>query len=530
MVLPAAAHAQPFVVDASGSLRGELLGHAATAPDALSVWRADPASAHFAMAPAPVTWNGGEPCRLAAPHSSAHIDLNGDCVADLFLVCERGAYQIWTARRDVPLTYDLAQSGTLPPGAGALSFADMNRDGTIDVVFPTCERGRCYINIAYNAQVPLCVAEASGTWSRWLGNASAPEAAAPMRCRDALALCEADPDFRLDFAPGSPLLARVPLDEVVAGETQLLLADDIGTRVLPVPLRVGDYNMDGYPDVAVITVPRGARPGDARLHLLASAPCRRGGAPGCDARVGVPRRTFRAVRGTVLDRLEYVRSASFVDVDEDGTLDLLVQTLRPASLRTSNARAHTFIQNNYYDDAFFLKAVTLNAACGARCEPRGAAPYAPWGGALGGASYKFSVLDPNGVRRAQQVGQQAQTAYGALQPPSTYFGLGRTNNYVESLFVGSTRRQPEPVLVLEGVIPNSEVVVIPTQPDAGGSPEHWRRELFLHPADWVPAVTLALGALIAVLGLIVFGLDLREKREDERERQRAVHAINFDAL
>ena len=123
-----------------------------------------------------------------------------------------------------------------------------------------------------------------------------------------------------------------------------------------------------------------------------------------------------------------------------------------------------------------------------------------------------------------------QTAYGALQPPSTYFGLGRTNNYVESLFVGSTRRQPEPVLVLEGVIPNSEVVVIPTQPDAGGSPEHWRRELFLHPADWVPAVTLALGALIAVLGLIVFGLDLREKREDERERQRAVHAINFDAL
>ena len=121
-----------------------------------------------------------------------------------------------------------------------------------------CIRDSCYINIAYNAQVPLCVAEASGTWSRWLGNASAPEAAAPMRCRDALALCEADPDFRLDFAPGSPLLARVPLDEVVAGETQLLLADDIGTRVLPVPLRVGDYNMDGYPDVAVITVPRGA--------------------------------------------------------------------------------------------------------------------------------------------------------------------------------------------------------------------------------------------------------------------------------
>ena len=41
---------------------------------------------------------------------------------------------------------------------------------------------------------------------------------------------------------------------------------------------------------------------------------------------------------------------------------------------------------------------------------------------------------------------------------------------------------------------------------------------------------MALAGLIALLSLVVFMLDLNEKHEDERERRRAVHAINFDAL
>ena len=157
-------------------------------------------------------------------------------------------------------------------------------------------------------------------------------------------------------------------------------------------------------------------------------------------------------------------------------------------------------------------------------------PYGPWGSHHGGVSYRFLVLDPNGIRRAQQVVQQAQTAYGSLLTPGALFGLGRTNNYVEALFVGSTRRQPQPHLAMEGVIPNSELVVIPWQAPAESSPDAWRRELFLHPADWIHLVTAALVGLTALLALVVFFLALHERREDERERKRAVHAINFDAL
>ena len=46
------------------------------------------------------------------------------------------------------------------------------------------------------------------------------------------------------------------------------------------------------------------------------------------------------------------RSAVFVDVDEDGTLDVMVQ-------RTGEQGAGRvlFVQNNFYYDAFFMKAI-----------------------------------------------------------------------------------------------------------------------------------------------------------------------------
>ncbi|MCP5815670.1 hypothetical protein NL365_27190, partial [Klebsiella pneumoniae] len=92
------------------------------------------------------------------------------------------------------------------------------------------------------------------------------------------------------------------------------------------------------------------------------------------------------------------------------TLDLMLQSLPPATTRASAARVVSFVRNNDFHDAFFLKALSQRRADGS---------------ALLGASYKFAVLDPNGVRRAQQVAQQAQTVYGALPTPYAFFGLGR---------------------------------------------------------------------------------------------------------
>lgn len=130
------------------------------------------------------------------PHSNAFIDLDGDCLADVFLVCESSnspntlTYQIWTNAKSSG--FQLAQTGSLPAGAGQISFADMDRDGTLDMVFPSCTSSEgCYINIAYNQQMPLCTTK---------GGLTASSAPADKRCRDVGELCVADTEFHFDLS------------------------------------------------------------------------------------------------------------------------------------------------------------------------------------------------------------------------------------------------------------------------------------------------------------------------------------------
>ena len=99
-----------------------------------------------------------------------------------------------------------------------------------------------------------------------------------------------------------------------------------------------------------------------------------------------------------------------------------------------------------------------------------------------------------------------QAAYQSLLTPYVYFGLGRTNNYIENLFVGSTKHSEQHYINMEGVIPNSKVVIIP--PVEGDS---WRRELYLRPGEWIPWVTVTVVVALIVLAIIVLVLHLNEK-------------------
>lgn len=69
-----------------------------------------------------------------------------------------------------------------------------DRDGTIDMIFPTCKSidsglgiGRsCYLNIVYNKQCPLC--KSSSDFQK------------KSDCRLPGNLCTKDPDFHFDFS------------------------------------------------------------------------------------------------------------------------------------------------------------------------------------------------------------------------------------------------------------------------------------------------------------------------------------------
>lgn len=60
---------------------------------------------------------------------------------------------------------------------------------------------------------------------------------------------------------------------------------------------------------------------------------------------------------------------------------------------------------------------------------------------------------------------------------------------------------------MEGVVPNSKVVIIP--PIEGES--FWRKELYLRPGEWIVWVTVTVVAATIILAIIVFVLHLNEK-------------------
>lgn len=518
--VPSSTSAQPFLIDSNGDMKIDLLGASSLSDQPIALWKnvwneTNESSEIFRLTDP--LFQGGVPCSVSSPHSNAFVDLDGDCLADIFLMCQKRnsrekSFQIWLNSPERN-GFHMGLSGQLPEGVGPITFADMDRDGTIDMVFPTCKSidsgsgiGRnCYLNIVYNKQRPLCK--------------SSPDFQKKNDCRLPGNLCTKDPDFHFDFSEdNNDGFVRIDLGSF-SPFNALLMSDITYNPPLPVAFRVGDLNLDGYPDVIVIGV---SESGNRTPYILNSVQCSNNIA-GCGSRAKGRRGFQVAMKGTeIMRHVVDARGVAVLDLDEDGTLDILIQ-------RTGSQGEGTiaFIQNNFFFDAFFLKAMVMNRPCdGVHCGNRNSSVYDAYGVSYPGATYKYTVQDTSGRRSAAQVPQLPQTSYHSLHTPYSFFGLGRTNNYIENLFVGSTKRQ-DTFINMEGVIPNSKVIITPSSP---GENVGWKKELFLRPGAWIPWVTLTLVVSTAVLAIIVLFLHFNEKREDELERRRASHHINFDAL
>ena len=107
-------------------------------------------------------------------------------------------FQIWT--NDKSGGFSLKQPGRLPSGFQSMTFADMDRDGTIDMVFTTCTSvssstglgSGCEIHVVYNQQLPLC--ESSTQLNVKNGRRV---------CRRPEELCSVDTNFMFDLSDHS---------------------------------------------------------------------------------------------------------------------------------------------------------------------------------------------------------------------------------------------------------------------------------------------------------------------------------------
>lgn len=129
--LTASEPSQPFVFDDDGYLLPSLLGYYKTKSEGprLMSWRNNGTSLNLADAP----MYNGQPCTLVPRHSSAFIDLDGDCSPDIVLHCARSranrrGIQVWTSdggtRGDNG--YSLSKTFELPLDSKSLTYADMS--------------------------------------------------------------------------------------------------------------------------------------------------------------------------------------------------------------------------------------------------------------------------------------------------------------------------------------------------------------------------------------------------------------------
>lgn len=267
-------------------------------------------------------------CPFPSPHSNAYIDLDGDCLADLFLTCGSGekesndlvSYQIW--RNDKASgKFVLSRKAALPKGTKSIGFADMgqsmpstthtrevadqdllraDRDGTVDLIITACPTDEtCQLIVAYNQQVPLC----STT-----GSLDEP-------CRDPEALCVADESFSFDLSTdeANSAMTTIPISSLIPGST-LLTTSTAFQGHLPTPPAIGDYNIDGYPDILLLT---SSGTGRRNVNLLQSRPC---DAVSCTkGEVKAGRRAFRVVTdgAEALTKITDAESAHWMDIDDD---------------------------------------------------------------------------------------------------------------------------------------------------------------------------------------------------------------------
>lgn len=165
-------------------------------------------------------------------------------------------------------------------------------------------------------------------------------------CRGHGEMCQSDPDFHFDLAEGSDVsqtehlmtlcttkltkqsMVTVSLSSLLPteGDPQLLLHVP-GDSSIPLPLRPGDYNVDGFPDLLLTIhnataassggIISGSRKAGSQVRVLENVPCGKG-TPGCDGRKGG--RSFAVGRGPgweVLDEIWDAVGASWFDIDDD---------------------------------------------------------------------------------------------------------------------------------------------------------------------------------------------------------------------
>ncbi|XP_029780824.1 T-cell immunomodulatory protein isoform X2 [Suricata suricatta] len=278
--------------------------------------------------------------KMRIPHSHAFIDLTADFTADLFLTTLSASstfqFEIWEnvdGNFSVSTVFEKPQNMVV---VGQSAFADFDGDGHMDHLLPGCEDKNCQKSVIYLAR--------SGT-KQWV-------------------------PVLQEFSNKGTLWGFVPF-----------VREPRPTEIpIPVTLRIGDYNMDGYPDALAIL--KNTSGSNQQAFLLENVACNNASCEGA-------RRMFKVYwELTDLNQIRDAVVATFFDIYEDGILDIVVLSKG----YTKNDLAIHTLKNNFEADAYFVKVIVLSGLCSNDCPRK----ITPFGVNQPGPYIMYTTVDANG--------------------------------------------------------------------------------------------------------------------------------------
>lgn len=269
---------------------------------------------------------------------------------------------------------------------------------------------------------------------------------------------------------------------------------------LPISIRFGDYDRDGYVDL--VTVMKNKTESGAVKQvavILKNVPD--------DL---MPSRRKFVIYWTTENYFnnEDVELASFLDLKENGKLEVILTTKNSSKIYDIK-----WIPNKLIDNSCFLKVLVTSGLCSEFCPNE----HVPYGTNQVGPFICYETSDINGRRIKGCSAQMSQTAYFALQTPYSIFGLGETPNFVETV-IASIPSGDKPVRKSKWtqIVPDAQVVLIPYPPNATS---FWICKLFYTPSSMVSSTLAALALICGLLIVIILILHRREVLEDSTEHE-----------
>jgi len=356
--------------------------------------------------------------KFSTPHSSAYVDIDGDCLNDILIksmVEERiegtnsttTSYylEIWRGIiENDEIKYCLSMSSVydLDPNLGPFSIADINRDSLPDIIFPVINSSPPRIIIGYN-KINL-----EYDWTKDY-------------CQTHNKFVIKNPDNSYQFVN----LTSIPLvydelrpDNNNSDYVQTLTLTHLSTQTFlnseqfPAYLRFGDINMDSYPDFTVILYDKSdfSQNSYVFLNMENNSPS--------SSHAHIVTRYFSYSNTYFNPFINNAVYSSFFDLDEDGKLDIIVAYQDANKIINTAGFYNTYVYDNY-----FIKTFVVN-------EANTLFQYEI------GVNFRYITTNMDGTRRMDLTFQAIQISTPmTLHMPYSYVGIGRSNNYIENFHV-----------------------------------------------------------------------------------------------